>query len=196
MQRSLTVIHALGMMLIMFSVTYILPICTSLIYQDGTLIDFALAMVMTFAVGCLMWMLTRHNKGELSIRHGYLLVVMMWTAIPAFATLPLLLNAAWLSRCRVHYWGDIDTHGFAILDQLRGQFDHVKSFLMDRNTLLAFEPLWVEEEKQTLRDLPRLTSEERTLYNDLRDNRIREKLRLEQERIGFHWVESALSALT
>ena len=91
MQRSLTVIRALGMMLIMFSVTYILPICTSLIYQDGTLIDFALAMVMTFAVGCLMWMLARHNKGELSIRHGYLLVVMMWTVIPAFATLPLLL---------------------------------------------------------------------------------------------------------
>ncbi len=91
MQRSLTVIHALGMMLIMFSVTYILPICTSLIYQDGTLLDFALAMGMTLAVGCLMWLLTRHNKGELSIRHGYLLVVMMWTAMPAFATLPLLL---------------------------------------------------------------------------------------------------------
>lgn len=91
MQRSLTVIHALGMMLIMFSIMYIFPICTSLVYQDGTLIDFALAMVMTFAVGCLMWMLTRHNKGELSIRHGYLLVVMMWTAMPAFATLPLLL---------------------------------------------------------------------------------------------------------
>ena len=91
MQRSLTVIHALGMMLIMFSVTYILPICTSLIYQDGTLIDFTLAMVMTLAVGCLMWLLTRHNKGELSIRHGYFLVVMMWTAMPAFATLPLLL---------------------------------------------------------------------------------------------------------
>ncbi len=91
MQRSLTVIHALGMMLIMFSVTYILPICTSLIYQDGTLSDFALAMMMTLAVGCLMWLLTRHNTGELSIRHGYLLVVMMWTAMPAFATLPLLL---------------------------------------------------------------------------------------------------------
>ena len=91
MQRSLTVIHALGMMLIMFSVTYILPIFTSLIYQDGTLLDFVLAMVMSLAVGCLMWLLTRHNKRELSIRHGYLLVVMMWTAMPAFATLPLLL---------------------------------------------------------------------------------------------------------
>lgn len=107
-----------------------------------------------------------------------------------------LRKAEWLSRCRIHYWGDIDTHGFAILDQLRSQFDHVESFLMDRATLLAFETLWGEEEKQTLRNLPRLNPEERALYDDLRDNRIRKNLRLEQERIGYGWVESALSALT
>ncbi len=91
MQRALTVIHALGMMLIVFSAAYILPILTSLIYNDGTLLNFALAMAMTLVSGCLMWLLTRRHKGELSIRHGYLLVVTMWTAMPAFATLPLLL---------------------------------------------------------------------------------------------------------
>jgi hypothetical protein len=104
-------------------------------------------------------------------------------------------KAPWLSRCRVLYWGDIDTHGFAILDQLRSQLPHAESFLMDRKTLLAFEPLWGEEEKQTLRDLPRLTPDEAALYDDLRDNRIRKNLRLEQERIGFGWVETALAAL-
>lgn len=108
----------------------------------------------------------------------------------------MLRKAEWLSRCRVHYWGDIDTHGFAILDQLRSQFDHVESFLMDRATLLAFESQWGEEEKQALRNLPRLNPEEMALYDDLRDNRIRKNLRLEQERIGFGWVESVLSALT
>lgn len=107
----------------------------------------------------------------------------------------MLRKAEWLLRCRIHYWGDIDTHGFAILDQLRSQFDQVASFLMDRATLQAFESQWGEEEKQTLRDLPRLTPEEMALYDDLRDNRIRKNLRLEQERIGFGWVESALAAL-
>ncbi|PMX97712.1 Wadjet anti-phage system protein JetD domain-containing protein, partial [Pseudomonas sp. GW460-13] len=28
----------------------------------------------------------------------------------------LLAKATWLSQCKLHYWGDIDTHGFAILD--------------------------------------------------------------------------------
>jgi hypothetical protein len=107
----------------------------------------------------------------------------------------MLREVAWLSRCRIHYWGDIDTHGFAILDQLRAHFADVESFLMDRATLLAFATHWGEEDRQTLRDLPRLNAEEGALYDDLRDNRLRRNLRLEQERIGFGWVEVALAAL-
>jgi hypothetical protein len=101
----------------------------------------------------------------------------------------------WLADRRIHYWGDIDTHGFAILDQLRGQLGQVQSFLMDRATLLAFEAHWGTEERPTLRDLPRLTAQEGALYDDLRDNRIRKNLRLEQERIGFDWVTAALAKL-
>ena len=92
MGRALTVIHALGLLLVVFSAAYALPVATALIYEDGAmLLDFLLAMVWTLAIGFLMWLLTRRAKGELSIRHGYLLVVAMWTAMPMFATLPLLL---------------------------------------------------------------------------------------------------------
>jgi len=103
--------------------------------------------------------------------------------------------AAWIAGCSVHYWGDIDTHGFAILDQLRATFGHTESFLMDRSTLMAHELLWGTEESQVLRDLPRLTSVETSLYNDLRDNRIARGLRLEQERIGVEWLNTGLGYL-
>ncbi len=91
MQRAMTVVHALGLMLVVFSFAYLMPVAASLLYGDGTLIDFLLAMVWTLAIGFVMWFLTRRYKGELSVRHGYLLVVTMWTMMPAFATLPLLL---------------------------------------------------------------------------------------------------------
>ena len=45
------------------------------------------------------------------------------------------------------------------------------------------------------RDLPRLTPDERAMYNTLRDNRLRTGLRLEQERIGFGWVQQSLDNL-
>lgn len=106
-----------------------------------------------------------------------------------------LAKAEWLRRCSIYYWGDIDTHGFAILDQLRSRFEHVESFLMDRPTLMAHEILWGEEGDQVAHDLPRLTEMERALFDDLRDNRIRGNLRLEQEMIGFGMVRAALAVI-
>jgi hypothetical protein len=103
-----------------------------------------------------------------------------------------LAHAAWLARCTVHYWGDIDTHGFAILARLRARLAHVRSFLMDRETLMAHEALWGEEREQVVSELPGLTPPEQALYDELRDNRLRPGLRLEQERIGFEWVRAAL----
>ena len=48
----------------------------------------------------------------------------------------------WLRDVPLYYWGDIDTHGFRILDLLRSRFPEVRSMLMDRATLLAHESHW------------------------------------------------------
>ena len=106
-----------------------------------------------------------------------------------------LARSDWLRNAPIHYWGDIDTHGFGILDQLRVHFERVASFLMDRATLDAHAPAWGTEEHPLRADLPRLTSEERALYDDLRHNRIRPRLRLEQEHIGFGWLARRLEVL-
>jgi hypothetical protein len=107
-----------------------------------------------------------------------------------------LAHAQWLHGCAMHYWGDIDTHGFAILNQLRAHFPQAASFLMDRDTLQAHTAVWGVEDQPTAVDLTRLTSDERALYDDLRDNRIRRALRLEQEWVGFRWMEARLPQLT
>ena len=107
----------------------------------------------------------------------------------------VLAGARWLQQREIYYWGDIDTHGFAILDQLRAQLPHVKSLLMDKATLLAHASQWGDEPQPLLRDLPRLTVEEHALFDELRDNRLRVGVRLEQERIGFGWLQQALTEL-
>ena len=103
-----------------------------------------------------------------------------------------LARAPWLQQCEVHYWGDLDTHGFAILDQLRGWLPKVSSILMDRETLLAHQPQWGEEPTPTAHDLPRLSAGEQEVYDDLRFDRLQPRLRLEQERVGFEWVRQRL----
>jgi trk system potassium uptake protein TrkH len=120
MLRTLTVIHALGLMLMVFSLAYLMPILTSLIYDDGTLNDFVLTMVWTLASGVLMWLLTRRYQSELSIRHGYLLAVTMWTAMPAFATIPLLLVIKDLSFTDAYFetMSGLTTTGATVLSGL------------------------------------------------------------------------------
>lgn len=99
----------------------------------------------------------------------------------------------WLSTADVLYWGDIDTHGFAILDRLRAWLPRTRSVLMDRETLLAHRDRWVSEERPATSTLTRLTADERDLYIDLVEDRLSERLRLEQERIDWRWVEQRLS---
>lgn len=66
----------------------------------------------------------------------------------------------WLREAEVLYWGDLDTHGFAILHQLRAWLPQTRSVLMDRDTLLAHRERWVREHTPTASRLDRLSAEE------------------------------------
>jgi trk system potassium uptake protein len=87
----LAVINVLGSMLMLFSVTYVLPMVTSLIYRDGMLIDFVYAAVICVAAGAVMVGVTKRHKRELRSRDGFLLVSLAWVFMSAIATVPLLI---------------------------------------------------------------------------------------------------------
>lgn len=102
----------------------------------------------------------------------------------------------WLHQCRLYYWGDIDTHGFAALDELRKHFPLTRSFLMDRETLMAHRNYWDIEPSPSKRILKRLFEPEASLYQDLKENRLGFQIRLEQERIAFASVTDFLSKVS
>lgn len=104
-----------------------------------------------------------------------------------------LAMATWLTRARVTYWGDVDTHGFAILHQLRAVVPTAQSMLMDKPTLEACRDRWGNEDVQVTRDLPLLSDAEKVAYDVLRDQRLGRNVRLEQELIPERLVEEALS---
>jgi trk system potassium uptake protein TrkH len=89
--RLLPLLHVLGAMLMFFSITYLMPIAASLIYADGTLIDFAAAMAIAFVCGALMFLAGRRAKRELKPRDGFLLVALAWLLMAAIATVPLMM---------------------------------------------------------------------------------------------------------
>jgi hypothetical protein len=106
--------------------------------------------------------------------------------------LDVLAAAAWLHRPRLVYWGDIDTHGFAILARFRANFPGVESILIDERTLLAHRRLWVGEKQPFLGEPQRLSESECALFDDMKRNRYGENASFEQEIILYRHVLSAL----
>ncbi|NNG25864.1 DUF3322 domain-containing protein [Telluria aromaticivorans] len=105
-----------------------------------------------------------------------------------------LAQTGWLHDRELLYWGDIDTHGFAILDRLRANLPHVRSLLMDAQTLHVHARLWGQEDpdKRYTGELGRLTDAEHQLFIELCDNIHGERLRMEQERVGYRWALAAI----
>lgn len=105
----------------------------------------------------------------------------------------ILAKLGWLATLDLTYWGDLDTHGFAVLNRLRSRFPHARSIFMDRETLLAHQSQWVTEKTPTKATLDLLTPAEQDLYQDLVNGTFGPAVRLEQERVSFASLEHALS---
>jgi hypothetical protein len=105
----------------------------------------------------------------------------------------VLARLPWLARARCIYWGDLDTHGFAILHRARSYIPELQSVLMDEETLLRHKALWVDEAAQhSAAELTLLTKDERQLYRDLKQQRWGQNVRLEQERIDWNTAWNVL----
>jgi len=97
-------------------------------------------------------------------------------------------NIQWLHTTPITYWGDLDTHGFAILNRLRSHLPDACSTLMDLDTFEAHRDLAVPEPSPVEANLPLLTADEHIAYQAI----VKAGLRLEQERLPWSTVIQAL----
>jgi trk system potassium uptake protein TrkH len=84
------VLYALSPIILIFGLIMLVPLGVSIYYQDAAMNAYDGGVAITIVVGLLTWLLTRSSKRELKTRDGFLIVVLTWTLIPAFATLPLM----------------------------------------------------------------------------------------------------------
>ena len=99
-----------------------------------------------------------------------------------------LADVAWLREKQILYWGDLDAHGFQILNQCRKYFPKTQAILMEQATFEAHAHLVSEGEETKASQLPHLTTEELALFNLLKQN----NWRVEQERLNREWVKEKL----
>jgi hypothetical protein len=106
-----------------------------------------------------------------------------------------LVSIPWLQAIHAIYWGDIDTHGFAILDRARKPLPQLRSVLMDETTTLRYKTFWGTEPVQTTNfALGHLNQHELAVYTALKANTWGQKVRLEQERLPWEHCLGVLKA--
>jgi len=98
----------------------------------------------------------------------------------------ILARLPWIRTADCLYWGDIDTHGLAILSRLRSHLPAVRSILMDEATLLAHRAFWSHEPDQHgAQEMSHLLPAEQSVYQTLKSHALGPAVRLEQERIAW-----------
>ncbi|MCX7891994.1 MAG: TrkH family potassium uptake protein [Burkholderiales bacterium] len=136
MVRVLPVLHVLSAVIAIFGLTMLVPLAVSLAIGDGASWAYDEAMLVTFAAGAALWGATRGHKRELQIRDGFLLVSLVWTVLPAFATIPLMVAIPGLSFTDAYFESvsGLTTSGATVLTGL----DHLPQSLNVWRTQLVW----------------------------------------------------------
>ncbi|MCM8612146.1 potassium transporter TrkG [Accumulibacter sp.] len=92
MQRYYPVVRVLSLVILMFGMTMLVPLLLSWFMHDGAESAFDEAVVLTVATGLGLWWATRRETRDLTIRDGFLMVALVWTVLPVYAALPLILQ--------------------------------------------------------------------------------------------------------
>ena len=82
----------LGLLLMVFSFTMVPPIVISVIYLDGAFEPFFNAFTVTLITGIIAWLPVKNYKNELRLRDGFLIVVLFWTVLAVFGSIPFILS--------------------------------------------------------------------------------------------------------
>lgn len=120
MKRILGVAHVLSMVIAVFGLTMLFPLIIAFLLHDAALGAYDEAVIITMLSGGGLWVATREHRRELQIRDGFLLVVLVWCVLPAFATLPLLFYFPNLSFTDAYFEtvSGLTTTGATVLSDL------------------------------------------------------------------------------
>ena len=97
MQSILPVLAILGGIVMIFAAAMLVPLGFAFFGHDAALRDYDGAILVTFFSGLALFIACRRFQRELQPRDGFLLVSLVWTALPAFGALPLMFHIPGLS---------------------------------------------------------------------------------------------------
>lgn len=86
------IIRIVGLLVMLFSVTMLIPALVAVIYKDGAGRAFTASFAIALTVGFCLWFPQRYERQELKAKEGFLIVVLFWTVLGSVGSLPFILS--------------------------------------------------------------------------------------------------------
>ncbi len=81
-----------GIMLLLFSVTLVIPLITSLVYSDGNHYTFVYSFLIILGLGSILYLPNISAKNDIKIKEGFLIVVLFWIILSLVSSIPFMLD--------------------------------------------------------------------------------------------------------
>ena len=81
-----------GILLMLFSLSFVIPISISLLYNDSSLNIFLITFVLVLSVGFIFWFSSKNHKQELSSNDGFIIITLFWLVLAIAGSLPFYLS--------------------------------------------------------------------------------------------------------
>ncbi len=119
MHNQMTIISKImGILMMGFSLTFLIPIVISFIYADHQYGNFLISFFVTLLIGALLWFPNRNTESELKTRNGFIIVTLFWAGLSIVCAIPF-------------YFSDVLNIGF-----IRSLFEATSGFSTTGSTTL------------------------------------------------------------
>lgn len=101
-----------------FSISFVIPIITSIIYKDGALSVFIITFSIVFIIGFLGWMALRNSNEEMTHKDGFLVITLFWIVLSSAGSIPFTLSGMSFIDAFFESMSGITTTGATVITNL------------------------------------------------------------------------------
>ena len=107
-----------SILVMFFSISFIVPIITSFIYKDGALSIFVITFSVVFMVGFLGWLISKNNTEEMTHKDGFLVITLFWIVLSSAGSIPFILSGMTFIDSFFESMSGITTTGATVIPNL------------------------------------------------------------------------------
>jgi trk system potassium uptake protein TrkH len=121
-----------GILLMLFSLSFVIPISISFLYNDSSLNIFLITFLLVLAIGFVFWISSKDHKQELNSNDGFIIIALFWLVLAMAGSLPFYLSGMSVMDSFFESMSGITTTGATVITNI-GELD--ESLLMYRQLL-------------------------------------------------------------